>query len=344
MRAALVVLFSSAIGLISTAPTPTPPTSTNGQCGQSNGARCGPGNCCSQYGWCGSTQGHCFTGCQPGWGECWSSYSTPTSTSSASAAATSVQPPVTTQPSTSTSTASLTTSSIPVTSPKGTIRVIRNCVTPNAVAITFDDGPYTYTSQIAQRFTQAGGNVTFFMNGLNWACIYDHAEAVKAAYDAGHQIGSHTWSHPDLTTLSVTEVSSQMNALSIAFKRILGAVPVYMRPPYGSYNDRTIATLQSLGFKVIALWDVDSGDSLGASLAQQQLTYNSTSVNGSHIALQHETSLNTVQNMVPFIIGWAQQRKLKMVTVGECLGDAPASWYKDYVTAENRNSSWTCNI
>ena len=295
--AAVILLFSTAIGLLGSAPTPTPPISTNARCGQSNGARCGPGNCCSQYGWCGNTPGHCFTGCQPGWGECWS----------------------------------------PIT-------VIRDCITPNTVAITFDDGPYMYTTRIAQQFAQAGGNVTFFMNGHNWACIYDYAEAVKAAFDAGHQIASHTWSHSDLTTLSVAEVSSQMNALSAAFKKILGAVPVYMRPPYGMYNDGTITTLQSLGFKVIALWDVDSGDSLGASLVQQQLTYNTTSVNGSHIALQHETSLNTVQNMVPFIIGWAQQRNVKMVTVGECLGDAPTSWYKDYVNAETRNPTWTCKI
>ena len=184
--------------------------------------------------------------------------------------------------------------------------------------------------------------MTFFMNGRNWACIYDHAEVVKAAFDAGHQIGSHTWSHSDLTTLSSTEVSTDMNRLSVAFKKVLGAVPVYMRPPYGLYNDATVSVLQSLGFKIVALWDVDPGDSLGASTAQQQMTYNSAPVNSSHVVIQHETSANTVQNVIPFIISWAQQRSYKMVTVGECLGDSAVGWYKDYVTAETRNPSWTC--
>lgn len=220
--------------------------------------------------------------------------------------------------------------------------MIRNCVAPGTVAITFDDGPYSYTSQIAQQFSQAGGRVTFFMNGQNWACIYDHAEAVKAAFNAGHQIGSHTWSHKDLATLSSAGVSSEMDRLSAAFLKILGAVPVYMRPPYGSYNDATLSTLQSLRFKVVALWDVDPGDSLGATTAQQEAAYNAASTAVPHVVIQHETSQNTAQNVVPLIIRWAQQRNLRMVTVGECLGSPAVDWYTNYVTPEARNPSWVC--
>lgn len=220
--------------------------------------------------------------------------------------------------------------------------MIRSCVAPDTVAITFDDGPYAYTSLIAQQFAQAGGRVTFFINGQNWACVYDHAAAVKAAFDAGHQIGSHTWSHADLTTLSAAGVSTQMNQLSAAFRKILGAVPVYMRPPYGLYNDAVLGVLNSLGFKVLTMWDVDPGDSLGASAAQQRLAYDSSSVDASHNVVQHETSQNTAQNVVPLIIDWARRRNLRMVTVGECLGDSAVNWYTNYATPETRNPSWTC--
>ena len=316
------LLSASVLGLLCIVATAAPitgnlPISTNGQC-QTNGAICGLGNCCSQYGWCGSTSGYCGSGCQPDWGECWPPETSASSSSSST--------PLATFP----------------TSGADAIRVIRSCVVPDTVAITFDDGPYVYTSQIAQQFAKVGGHVTFFMNGLNWACVYNHAEAVKAAFDAGHQIGSHTWSHADLTILSAAVVTTQMNQLSTAFRKILGAVPVYMRPPYGLYNDAVLGLLKSLGFKVLTIWDVDSRDSLNATTAQQGLAYDSSPVNASHIVIQHETSQNTVQNVVPLIIDWAQRRNLSMVTVGECLGDAAVNWYRDYATAETRNPSWAC--
>ena len=303
------VLICSAAFVVS-APSDPRRVSTDGSC-QSSGAVCPRGYCCSRQGWCGTTPAHCGAGCQVGWGRCSS--------------------PSTTVP-----------SSTPVTS-VGPLRVIENCVIPNAVAITFDDGPYKYTSEIAQQFTRVGGRVTFFVNGLNYGCIYEQAEAVKAAFDAGHQIGSHTWSHPHLTALSKDAVTQQMTKLAKVFKKILGAVPVYMRPPYGSYNDAVLSALLATGIKVVAMWDIDSRDAMGASTATQQETYNLASTDVSHIILQHETHESTAQVIVPFIINWAKQRNLKMVTVGECLGDPEVNWYADYVTPESRNVSWKCD-
>eukprot|EP00731_Ephydatia_muelleri_P008206 Em0004g544a len=285
------------------------PVSTNGVC-QSNGAVCPRGYCCSMYGWCGSSAAHCGAGCQVGWGRC-SSSSAP-------------EPPSDPRP------------------PTPNVQVVSNCVIPNAVAITFDDGPYKYTAKIAQQFTEAGGHVTFFVNGRNFGCIYDHAEGIKAAFDAGHQIASHTYSHPDLTTLSKNAVAEQMTKLAEIFKEIIGAVPVYMRPPYGSYNDEVLSALPATGIKVVAMWDIDSGDAIGASTAKQQETYNLASTDVSHIILQHETNDKTAQVMVPFIINWVKQRNLKMVTVGECIGDPKVNWYRDHVTPKSRNPSWKC--
>ena len=284
--------------------------STDGIC-QSNGAVCPRGYCCSMYGRCGSSAAHCGAGCQVGWGRC-SSSSTP-------------EPPSNPRP---------PTPNVP--------RIVKNCVIPNAVAITFDDGPYKYTANIAQQFTEAGGHVTFFVNGWNYDCIYEQAEVVKAAFDAGHQIGSHTWSHPNLTALSKDAVTQQMTKLAEVFKKILGAVPVYMRPPYGSYNDEVLSALPATGIKVITMWDINPGDAIGSSMASQQEAYNLASTNVSHIILQHDTYESTAQVMVPFIINWVKQRNLKMVTVGECLGDPKVNWYVDYVTPESQNPSWTC--
>lgn len=49
----------------------------------------------------------------------------------------------------------------------------------------------------------------------------------------GHQIASHTWSHPDLVTIDQATVKSEMDKLNNALKNILGLAPTHMRPPFG---------------------------------------------------------------------------------------------------------------
>lgn len=76
--------------------------------------------------------------------------------------------------------------------PVGTI--ITRCTQPGTVALTFDDGPYIYTSQILNTLKSNGMPATFFVNGDNWANILsDSSKAlVRRMLAEGHQIGSHT--------------------------------------------------------------------------------------------------------------------------------------------------------
>ncbi|KAG8728915.1 Carbohydrate esterase 4 protein, partial [Ceratobasidium sp. 428] len=68
-------------------------------------------------------------------------------------------------------------------------QVYSQCTKPNTVALTFDDGPWSYLNIIADTLSNAGAKGTFFFNGNNWGCIYDKnlASKVKYAYDKGHQ-------------------------------------------------------------------------------------------------------------------------------------------------------------
>lgn len=302
----LIILFM--LGLVSTV--------SAQNCGTGLGV-CTNGNCCSFANWCGNSIEHCGIGCQPQFGICSNNGGDTTTT-------------ITQLPATSIST------------PAPTLQVVDHCVSPDMVAFTFDDGPYQFTQQIVDAFNAVGGKVTFFVNGLNWDCIYNRASALRSAFQSGHQIASHTWSHPDLTSLSPSQVQQEMNTLNAALRKIIGAVPVYMRPPYGSYNDQTITTLKGLGFRKLVMWDIDTGDSIGASLNQQRNSLTSSSTNQGHIILMHETSATTAQELVPFAIDWAKSRGLRMVTVGECLGDPAGNWYTDYTTPESPNDSWTC--
>ncbi|KAJ3297818.1 Carbohydrate esterase 4 protein [Borealophlyctis nickersoniae] len=243
---------------------------------------------------------------------------------------------------TATTTTATTTTAPPTTTsvPFGDIKVITECANPGQIAITFDDGPHIYTADIVKLFDQAGGKVTFFVNGYNYGCIFDYADELKSAYLSGYQIGHHTWSHPDMQTLSTDQITTEMNKLSDALKKIIGAVPVYMRPPFGSHNAAVDQTVQALGFRYVTLWSLDAGDADGNSIEMQQQIYNSAALKTNHIVLQHDTQ-TTALPMVPFIISWAQSHNLQMVTVGECLGDPQENWYKDYTTPETRNPTYS---
>ncbi|KAJ2919509.1 hypothetical protein MD484_g880, partial [Candolleomyces efflorescens] len=153
-------------------------------------------------------------------------------------------------------------------------QVITRCTAPGTAALTFDDGPYQYMYDITATLRRNNATATFFFNGDNYGCIYDpeNVRRVKHAFDQGHQVASHTWSHADLTTLSGDRVSSEMQRLDQAIERITGAVPAFIRPPYGNYNDRVLQIAAGRKQSIV-LWDLDSGDSVGAAVSTQKKRY-----------------------------------------------------------------------
>jgi peptidoglycan/xylan/chitin deacetylase (PgdA/CDA1 family) len=97
------------------------------------------------------------------------------------------------------STANLTTRAVP----SGAI--IEHCTVPGVVALTFDDGPFIYTSHILDLLDEYGAKATFFINGENWSRgVGDSStpwpDILRRMDLSGHQIGSHTWSHADLSS------------------------------------------------------------------------------------------------------------------------------------------------
>ncbi|KAI9337720.1 hypothetical protein DFJ73DRAFT_646400 [Zopfochytrium polystomum] len=228
------------------------------------------------------------------------------------------------------------------------IAVVYSCTVPGTVAITFDDGPYTTMSTIADAFTAAGGRTTFFLNGQNRGCIYDHAADVLAAYAAGHQIAAHTWSHPNITTLTEAALRSEMSRLDDAIKNITGARPLFFRPPLGAYNRTSADIVGAAGYTHFVLWDETPQETSGgaavstaADVANEKATYEAADPATPHIFLQHGTQALTVSDMVPFIIDWAIGRNLSMVTVAECLGGVPM--YRDVEPPGAPDGSWTCS-
>ena len=123
------------------------------------------------------------------------------------------------------------------------------------VALTFDDGPHkTYTKQLLDGLAQRDVTVTFFMVGTNAS---SNQTLVQRAYDAGHEIGNHSYSHPNLNTLGYSGVRSELSRTATILDKACGAGTDYLvRPPYGNAN---ATVLSALGSPAI-IWSVDTND------------------------------------------------------------------------------------
>ncbi|KZO97609.1 carbohydrate esterase family 4 protein [Calocera viscosa TUFC12733] len=211
---------------------------------------------------------------------------------------------------------------------RGEATVYTSCVVDNMVAITFDDGPYIYEQDIVNTLNDAGIKGTFFVNGNNWDCIYDQYSSLQNAYWSGHQIGSHTWDHPDLTTLGWDDIESEFYRIEDALHKIIGAQPAFFRPPYGSYNDDVLQIAAEHGMTVI-LWDLDSGDSVGEPVwySEQQYDDAVSSHPDNVLALNHETYDTTAYQVLPYAIKVLQDAGYTFGTVADCVGwQEPYQW------------------
>ncbi|KAF9014153.1 carbohydrate esterase family 4 protein [Cyathus striatus] len=221
-------------------------------------------------------------------------------------------------------------------------QLITECTIPNTVALSFDDGPYDYLNALVDFLDANNVTGTFFFNGDNWRCIYSTTSVprVKYAYEHGHQIGSHTWSHTDLTLLSRDQMTQELSRIDNAIQKITGAVPAFLRPPYGNYNDLLLDVAGSRG-QAVTLWDFDSEDSLGAAPEEQKSSLDN--VIGQNpdtlLSLEHETYWSTVYDVLPYYIQKLKAAGYRMVSVAECVGEKP---YTSIGRPSVRDSSWVC--
>ncbi|KAJ2924883.1 hypothetical protein H1R20_g12199, partial [Candolleomyces eurysporus] len=221
-------------------------------------------------------------------------------------------------------------------------RLVTGCTVPNTVAITFDDGPYTWTSQLIDSLNAANVSATFFVVGQMYGCIYDYADVIKKAYNSGHQIASHTWSHKDLTGQSASGIQTEISRLEEALKKILGIRPKWLRPPYGGQNSGMLSTMGGLKYKVVT-WNLDSQDWNGASVASSQSRFNALGADPRIIPLEHDALQSTATQLGPWIAQWAKQKGLRAVTVSECLGESlPGGQYDMVGGAGPRDNTWRC--
>ena len=109
-----------------------------------------------------------------------------------------------------------------------------------------------------------------------------------------------------------------MQKVDQALINIIGVKPTYMRPPYLATGGAVLSTMRTLGFRVITD-DVDAEDWNGKTPAQSEAKFTAAGAGGNgHIPLMHETYAGTVNTLTPWLINWAKNNNLRLVTVGKC--------------------------
>jgi peptidoglycan/xylan/chitin deacetylase (PgdA/CDA1 family) len=165
------------------------------------------------------------------------------------------------------------------------------------VYLTFDDGPSPYTPAILEVLRATRSTATFFQVGFRQAKRPATAAQVRAG---GSNIGTHTYSHLDLTTLTSAEIRSQLAR---------GPRSRCVRPPFGATNPKVQRIMRQEGLRQV-LWSVDTLDWKHPGAAHIVKAASGPQVRAGTIVLLHDGGGDRSQTAaaLPHIIATLHQR------------------------------------
>ncbi|MGO8684657.1 MAG: polysaccharide deacetylase family protein [Thermoleophilia bacterium] len=143
--------------------------------------------------------------------------------------------------------------------PPVTAQVVRRLpAAGNRVALTFDGGSGYAWRAIMKELQTFHVQGSFFCTGVS---VQHYPQMARIAVSQGDTLGSHSFDHPDFTTISDTQITYQLTKAEDIWWQAAQVVPApYFRPPYGAFNAHVLKVAGQLGYARIVLWDVDTGD------------------------------------------------------------------------------------
>jgi peptidoglycan/xylan/chitin deacetylase (PgdA/CDA1 family) len=154
------------------------------------------------------------------------------------------------------------------------------------LALTFDDGPNDpWTPRLLEALGRHNVHATFFMIG---SYVRERPGIASAVAKAGHEIGNHTFSHPNLIFSSPTSVRSELQQCSAAIEEATGQAARFFRPPFGGRRPDVLRAAESAGLRTI-MWRASSHD---WSLASDEAIVSKvrSQVRGGEVILMHDGS------------------------------------------------------
>ena len=184
-------------------------------------------------------------------------------------------------------------------------------------ALTVDDGA---SSEVVRLYTQfakdTGIRLTYFVNGQynSWT---ENAGLLRPLVESGQiQLGNHTYSHPDLTSVSKQQIADELTKNGTFLRNTYGvdAAP-YFRPPYGRHNATVDSVAARVGYTVPTLWYGSLSDS---SLITEEyiLQMANQYFNPGAIVIGHLNYL-PVTHVYPQLVDIIRSRNLRTVTLND---------------------------
>ena len=173
----------------------------------------------------------------------------------------------------------------------------------NKVAVTFDCAwGNSNTDLLLGLLKDADVKATFYVTG---EFCDKYPEDVKKMYDAGHEIGNHSNTHPHVEGININTLIEDTRECSRKIKMITGEEPKTYRAPYGEYDNNVVSTIEGMGLKIIQ-WSVDSIDWQEPDPDTITKRIMDGTVSGS-ILLFHNDLENTAQALSEILMGLRQK-------------------------------------
>ena len=180
------------------------------------------------------------------------------------------------------------------------------------IALTFDDGPTEYTSDIVNLLDEYDAKGSFFVIGKR---VEEMPDQVRRMSEKGHLIGNHSYSHHFFFSMFTKRmVLKELKKTSELIKSVTGKANIFFRPPYGVTNPSIAAAVKKMKMPVIG-WNVRSFDTATKNPEKVVEKVISRLVPGS-VVLLHD-SLPQTLGILEAILLYAKEHNYKCVTVDE---------------------------
>lgn len=180
--------------------------------------------------------------------------------------------------------------------------------TKPVIALTFDDGPSRYTEEILETLRRNEVCATFFVLGNK---VEDYQEVLKKSVSYHNELGNHSYNHKWLSRLPINSLKEQIEKTQQVLQETLSYQPKYLRPTYGSVNDRIRKNTE---LKIV-LWTVDTKD-WKITNVDRIIEKATTNIKDGDIILMHdifERSSQALEKIIPIL----KEQGFQFVTISE---------------------------
>jgi peptidoglycan/xylan/chitin deacetylase (PgdA/CDA1 family) len=202
--------------------------------------------------------------------------------------------------------------------------------TSNRVALTFDMGGRLEPAVEIMNFLVANRvRATIFPTGAALETpnsdLGRQAIAIAAANPDLFDIGNHSYSHPDFTTITSARIAEELSSTAAVIQRLTGMDPrPWFRPPFGAYNAEVLRAVGANGYAYTVMWDVDTIDwrpeAEGGPTADEIVAKVLANARGGSIVLMHLGGYNTLAAL-PRMVEGLRAAGFELATVAEVLAE-----------------------